>query len=184
MAPEPAAETKKPAVPAAVTAVDLVVHVVGEDGAAITAATVEIKAAEAPRIAEPAANGNYRFGTLPFGDVKVSVSADGFVTAEQTVRVAADTKAPVEVKLHAAPPSGQLRGLIRSFAGKGLGASILVEPIGAQTTADAQGTFTLDVPPGDYEVVIKAPHFKEQRRKVHVDQNGVTVLNADLFEAK
>lgn len=184
--PEGQAEPGKPAATAgvAVTAVDLVVHVTGEDGVAIPKATVEIRTAAAPRVAEPGANGDYRFGALPLGDVTVSVNADGFVAAEQPVHVAADTRAPVQVKLRATPPSGQLRGLIRSFAGKGLAASILVEPIGTQANADAQGTFTLDVPPGDYEVVIRADHFKEQRRKVHVAENGVTILNADLLEAK
>jgi hypothetical protein len=95
----------------------------------------------------------------------------------------------VEIRLDATPPSGQLRGLVRSFSGHGLAAAIRVESVGggapgAETKADAQGAFTLDVPPGNYEVVIHADKYKDQRRKVHVDQNGVTVLNAELFEAK
>ncbi len=61
---------------------------------------------------------------------------------------------------------------------------IHVDPIGKESKADAEGAFTIDVPPGDYQVVITAPHFKEQKRKIHVGENGVTILNAELFEAK
>jgi hypothetical protein len=81
-------------------------------------------------------------------------------------------------------PQGEVRGLIRSFNGKGLAAAIRVEPIGVETKADAQGAFTLAIPPGDYEVIIRADHFKDQRRKVHVYLNGVTILNAEMFEGR
>ena len=38
--------------------------------------------------------------------------------------------------------------------------------------------------PGRYEVTITAPGYETQRRRVEVEQNGVTLLNADLRSAR
>jgi hypothetical protein len=132
-----------------------------------------------------AGDGTYRVDAVPPGSAKVAVTAQGFAAVEQTVDVGPETaKVPLEIRLKALAPSGQIRGLVRSFAGKGLPATIHVDPTGTEAKADAEGAFTIDVPPGSYEVTIRASRFKEQHRKVHVDQNGVTVINAELFEGK
>jgi uncharacterized membrane protein len=106
------------------------------------------------------------------------------VSTEQPVRHDPGASQRTEVRLEAAVAEGQLRGLIRSFSGKGLGATIRVEPLGKEVKADPQGNFAVELPPGDYEVTITQQGFKPQHRKIHVDQNGVTVLNAELFEGK
>jgi hypothetical protein len=161
----------------------LVVALVGPDGALVEGASVELVAGEQRFPVEPA-EGGYRAGTVPFGDVTVVVKAEGFVTAEQPAKHGPGATARVEVKLEAAVAEGQLRGLIRSFSGKGLGATIRVDPLGKEVKADPQGNFAVDLPPGDYEVTVTQQGFKPQHRKIHVDQNGVTVLNAELFEGK
>jgi hypothetical protein len=79
---------------------------------------------------------------------------------------------------------GQLRGLVRSFSGKPLAATIRVEPIGVETKTDADGTFQVEVPPGSYEIVVGAAGHAGQRRPVQVEENGVTILNADLRPGK
>ena len=73
-----------------------------------------------------------------------------------------------------------LSGVIRSYKGKPLSASILVDPIGMEAATDEDGFFEIDLPAGDYEIVVQAEGYRTQRRKVRVDENGVTVLNADL----
>jgi hypothetical protein len=45
----------------------------------------------------------------------------------------------------------------------------------------ADGTFSVEVPPGSYDVVIEAVGHKTQRRTVNVAVDGVVVLNADLL---
>jgi hypothetical protein len=61
---------------------------------------------------------------------------------------------------------------------------VRVEPAGAETQTDAEGFFQIDVPPGQYEVVIEAPGYQPQRRAVKVEQQGVVIVNADLGQAK
>ena len=56
----------------------------------------------------------------------------------------------------------------------------MVAPIGTKVQSDENGEFTLDLPPGEYEVTIEAAGVKPQTRKVKVEQNGVTILNVDL----
>jgi hypothetical protein len=76
-------------------------------------------------------------------------------------------------------PSGQLRGLVRSLSGRPIQAEIRVEPTGRALRA-AGGRFEIDVAPGTYEVTIAAPGFATQKRRVQVEQNGVTLLDVDL----
>ncbi len=163
------------------TAADLTVHVSGQGGAPLENVVVEVRVGEKTERLSAGADGNFVGHGLPVGPAHVTVNADGFSSLEKDVEIGGQGE-PVALELSPAPPSGQLRGLVRSFNGKGLAASIRVEPLGVEAKADAEGNFTLDVPPGNYEVVIRADRFKPQRRKIHVDQNGVTVLNAELFE--
>jgi hypothetical protein len=176
--PTPAA----PAKPAA-TSANLTVHVSGQNGAPLQDIVVEVKSGDRTERLTPSGNGDFVAKDLPLGPAHVTVTAGGFTTQERDVEVGAASPS-VMVELAPAPPSGQLRGLVRTFNGRGLSASIRVEPLGVEGKADAHGNFTLDVPPGNYDVEIRADGFKPQRRKIHIDQNGVTVLNAELFEGR
>jgi hypothetical protein len=190
-APAPAKEreTERPPPVAPVAAVqaktgELVLRVTGQGGGKVAGGTVEIRSGTETEHVAAGEDGSVPARSLPVGTVHVTVSADGFTPVERDIAIEPGKKQEVSIELAPAPPSGQLRGLVRSFNGRGLAASIRVEPLGVEAKADADGNFTLDVPPGNYEVVVRAEHFKAQRRKVHIDQNGVTVLNAELFEGK
>ena len=79
-----------------------------------------------------------------------------------------------------ATTNGQIRGNVRSFAGEALNATVTVYPSDLKASTDAEGAFSLDVPPGKYTVRIRAHGYKSQNRNVVVSENGVTVLNAEL----
>jgi hypothetical protein len=113
------------------------------------------------------------------GEVSVHVEAPGFEPGEASATVRAGVPATLEVRLTAVPPS-QVRGVVRSLEGKGLAAHVRVEPIGKEATVDATGAFTLDLPPGSYDVVVEAAGYKMQRRHVQVDPQGVVILNVEL----
>jgi uncharacterized membrane protein len=174
------------AVPVAVAAKngELALRVTGQGGAKITGGAVEIRSGDKTERVEAGEDGGFPARTLPAGTVHVTVSAEGFTPAERDISIEQGKKLELAIELSPAPPSGQLRGLVRSFNGRGVAASIRVDPLGVEAKADTDGNFTIDVPPGNYEITIRAEHFKAQHRKVHIDQNGVTVLNAELFEGK
>ena len=77
-------------------------------------------------------------------------------------------------------PQGQIRGQISDYGGKPLAASIEVKPLGKRMTANDKGAFEVDVPPGDYRVVVRARGHRTQVRKARVENNGVTVLVVNL----
>jgi hypothetical protein len=77
-------------------------------------------------------------------------------------------------------PPGQVRGVVRNLKGTPVAATVRLEPSGETVQAAADGSFQLDVAPGEYDVVIEAPGFRPQKRHVIVEQEGVTVLNVEL----
>lgn len=162
------------------------------DDAAIAAAHVTATPLAPPANSEAAkevsvdtgADGSFTLRDVPPGRVRVVAKAAGFEDASAEVNV--DTRAPttIDLVMKRAIKPGQLRGLVRSFTGKGLTATIKVEPLGVETKTDTDGTFQIDVPPGSYEVVVSAAGHVGQRRPVTVEENGVTILNADLRQGK
>jgi hypothetical protein len=79
-------------------------------------------------------------------------------------------------------PPGQLRGVVRSLpGGKAInGATISVEPGGAKVNTESDGTFSVDLAPGQYRIKVTAPNLKTQELDVTIDPNGVAIKNIDL----
>jgi uncharacterized membrane protein len=75
---------------------------------------------------------------------------------------------------------GEIRGTVRSYRGKALGATITVEPGGHTVDADEDGFFKIELEPGDYVVEIVADGYRAQKKKLRVTEDGVVVLNVDL----
>ncbi len=89
-------------------------------------------------------------------------------------------------------PSGQIRGSVRSFTGRPIDATVRVSPARPDVISAGEvreirskdGAFEIEVPPGPYNVTLEAPGYASQTRVVRVEENGVTVLNADLRRAQ
>jgi hypothetical protein len=126
------------------------------------------------------APGRYGSAEVEPGPARLRVQADGFQPVERDVTLTAGRAVQVDVQVQQALPAGQVRGLVRSLRGKPLDAKVRLEPAGVETKTDAEGFFQLDVPPGQYEVVIESPGFQPQRRAVKVEKQGVVIVNADL----
>ena len=129
------------------------------------------------------ADGRFTVGGNVGQTLMLRAEADGYEPATESVALVRDTALSVTLTLHAKLPSGQIRGLIRSFKGAGLDAEVKIEP-GDLTLRTKDGQFEADVAPGQYDVTITAPGYETQRRHVEVEQNGVTLLNADLRGAR
>ncbi len=163
------------------------VEVVDETGHPISDATVKVEVpahSERPArtVAAPLKEVNvYVAEELPIGSVQVTVEAELLRSHSERIQITSHEPAKLEVTLQKASDVGsQLRGLVRSYTGEGIEASIRVQPGGYETTCNEKGEFVLDVPPGTYSVSIKAEGYVSQKRKLRVRKEGVTVLNADL----
>jgi len=149
-------------------------------GAPLKEAKVEIVLDDKTYVLEPDETGKHRASRVPLGRGKLSIRAEGRKPIDQPIELKSRAPLKVEIRSEAVLPSGQVRGIVRSYDGKAVTAKISVEPKGLQTSTDGQGFFQLDVPPGSYQVVIEAKGYRAQRRSVTVEKDGVLILNADL----
>ena len=155
-------------------------RVVDESGTPVPDAAVTLSLGELAEEYRTAADGSFRFEVEAQGEGTVAVESPGFDRVKRTVAVAGKDVAVDEVVLRPAVPAGELKGLIRGLDGKPVAAAVTVEGTEITLKTDAQGSFSVDVPPGSYVVQIEADGFVGQRRRVRIENRGVTVLNVDL----
>jgi len=128
--------------------------------------------------------GRYVFEDVPFGSVTLELSADQYEKDEWTVQVTPDAVEPEPRVLVSVATGSQLRGLVRSYNGKGLRATVTVAPIGLVVETDASGFFEIDLEPGMYTVEIEAIGYRKQTRTAEIEKNSVNILNVDLRRKK
>ncbi len=179
-------------------AVDLFASIDGEivDDAAkpVVGAKVTVKMKNYTGTGVTDDKGVWRVDKLPVGKKVKGVDTLDDTAAEVTVEV--DNKKPAKstvvlkvgdnkvdrIALDSVLPPGQLRGGVRSVVtGKPLaGATVTVEPGGIKTTSGADGTFTVDLAPGQYKITVSSPGLAEQQLDVTIDPNGVSIKNIEL----
>jgi hypothetical protein len=173
-------ETRAPAPTLSVPAtVELKGQVVAADLA--TLADLKVEAEEGERKIQPVSDADGRFvitGTVG-QTVTLRAGATGYATASTSVALTSGGDNQILLTLERNLPSGQLRGLVRSLAGKPIDADITIEP-GAHVIRAQEGEFEVDVAPGSYDVTIVASGYATQTRQVRVETHGVTLLNIDL----
>jgi hypothetical protein len=175
-------EPEKVAAKPARVVLDGIIHAPG--GAPIENAKVVVGEGEAMRETTSNREGRFTLSGVPAGPLTLRVSAEGW--GERQVAVDAGKEGPIalDVELRRPLPEGQIRGQVSGFDGRPIAAAVRVEPIGLEIKSSARGAFEVDVPPGDYEVLVSAPGYAEQRRPARVEQNGVTVLVVNLQREK
>lgn len=115
--------------------------------------------------------------------VEVNVEVAGMKPGKAMIaQIAEGTNTVPPITIEPVLPPGQLRGVVRSLpGGKAVtGATITVTPGDAKSTTEPDGTFTLDLAPGQYKVKITKPGLKDQELDVTIDPNGVAIKNIDL----
>ncbi len=151
-------------------------RVTDADGAPVVGATVRLGAREVTTDAD----GRFVFDRVEPGEVEVVVEAAGRPPEPRTVAVSAGGEAAVEVTLPPLPPAAEIRLLIRSFKGTGLPATVRIEPGARVLTAAADGTFSVEVAPGTYQVVVSMEGYVSQTRTFKLGEKDVDVRNIDL----
>jgi hypothetical protein len=163
--------------------------VTGEDGP-IEGASVSLEHGEPPQtIAETTtdADGEYRFEEIERQDgLRVRIRAEGYDESTREVELdeSGRTALGSQELSRSGPVGGALRGLIRDFDGTPLEAEISISPGDHRARADAEGRFEVDLPPGNYEVQIRAQGYAPQRRRIQVTENEVVILNVDMRRAR
>jgi hypothetical protein len=120
--------------------------------------------------------------TLDDADAEVSIDVSGKKPSNQTLTLSAGANKLPRITLDPELPPGQLRAVVRSVVtGRPLaGATVKVEPGGATATSAADGTFSVDLPPGQYKITVSSPGLKDQELDVTIDPNGVAIKNIEL----
>ncbi len=184
-APQPLAAAPIPVVaPRPVQLASLRGRVSTPSGTGFEGATVTLARSDKQQTATSDAQGAFAFTELPAGSYAIGVAAAGFIADPQTIELRAGDASELNVELKRALPQGQIRGTVRRFNGKPVAASIAIGELGVTQTTRDDGTFEIDVPPGEYSVSVKARGFRVQTRKARVEQHGVAILIVELEVAR
>lgn len=169
-------------------------EVVDEAGKPIVGAKVVVQLKNNTGTAVTDDKGAWRVDKLPIGkrlnDVdtlddatgEVTIEVDGKKPAKSTITLKAGDNKVDRVALDPVLPPGQLRAVVRSVVtGKPLaGATVTIEPGAIKATSGADGTFTVDLAPGQYKITVSSPGLAEQQLDVTIDPNGVAIKNIEL----
>ena len=169
-------------------------QIADDSGKPIAGATVTVKLKNHTGTAVTDAEGNYAIGRLPVGKTldgrttlddtgaELTVSVDGKKPTSSTLTLAKGPNPVAKLTLDPLLPPGQLRAVIRTAAtGKPLANAVVTITPGDQTaTTAADGTLSIDLPPGTYKATATAPGHKPQTLDVTIDPNGVALKNFEL----
>jgi hypothetical protein len=148
--------------------------------APLPAAQIVLEQGDRVLRAESDAQGGFALEGMPPGQYQLSVSAEGWVAHEQPLQLSSGQNPELQITLKRELPRGQIRGTVRRFNGTPVRASIVIRSLEIDQQTGEDGAFEIDVPPGEYEVVVKARGFAQQKRRARVEQNGVAILIVEL----
>ena len=156
--------------------------VVDNDGNPIGGANIRLDSGGEAHEAQTDSQGNYFIDNVSVGPATLTVNTDGFDEDRRELVITEKMPAvePLVMTQTEASQASQLRGIIRSIDGQPLRAQIIIKPSNTELETDNKGYFTVDLPPGQYTVTIKSKGYRRQQRKVEIEENSVTILNADL----
>lgn len=173
---------------------ELAGNVTDETGKPVVGARVSVKLRKVTGTGVTDDKGDYVVTRLPIGRTvkgvtelddtaaEVTIEVDGKKPAKQTLTLAKGRNAVTKLALEPLLPPGQLKAVVRAAAsGKPIGgATVKIEPGGLTATSAADGTLSLDLPPGNYKATATGAGFKDQTLDVVIDPNGVALKNFEL----
>ncbi|MCG8419437.1 MAG: carboxypeptidase-like regulatory domain-containing protein [Proteobacteria bacterium] len=163
-------------------------QILGRDDRAIAGATVVVAVGNDQRQMVSDAQGRFAVSDLSSGSVAISVQKFGYKGQLTALTLKPGEQRELSLRLamrsEAQLPPAQLRGFVRSYGGRGVRATLRVEPIGVEVTTGDDGSFRIDLEPGTYEILVSASGYRQQRRPVAVRQGGVLIVNLDLKPKK
>jgi len=181
--PEVTKPAPKPVVPPPPPVNTLRVTVVDKTtGHPLSDAEAEIVVGGETRPLEFVTESTFEVGEVPVGTVELVVRAERLKDWRKQIEIAEGEPLEVRVEMIPAANSGQIRGLIRGFDGKGLAAQVRIQPGAHAVQSGADGSFIVDVPPGNYTVEVSLTGYRTQKLTARVGKDGVIVLNVDMLK--
>jgi hypothetical protein len=177
-APAPTAPAPGPPIPPPTASVHG--RVLAPSGAALAGASVTLGHGEERLSLDTDAQGAFAWSDLAPGEYALTVSATGFGPSQQPLQLPPGSSQELRVELQPELPIGQIRGTVRRFDGRPIAATVSLRELERVQTCRADGTFELDVPPGEYTVVVTARGFAPQTRKARVELRSVAILIVEL----
>lgn len=173
---------------------DVTGNVTDESGKPVVGAKVSIKLKKVTGTGVTDDKGDYVVEKLPIGRTlkgvtelddtaaEVTIEVEGKKPMTQTLTLAKGRNPVTKIALEPLLPPGQLKAVVRAAAsGKPIaGATVKIEPTGLTATSAADGTLSIDLPPGNYKATATGQGFKEQTLDVVIDPNGVALKNFEL----
>lgn len=155
-------------------------QVLAVGGDAIASATLKLSRGEQSSEHVADEQGTFKIAELEAGEYELLVAAEGFEPAQLSVVLQPGATGKLSVPLTRELPIGQIRGTVRRFDGKPILARVVITALNIDQKTRPDGTFEIDVPPGDYSVVVSAERFARQTRTAHVEKRGVAILIVEL----
>ncbi|WP_226005885.1 carboxypeptidase regulatory-like domain-containing protein [Natrinema salinisoli] len=121
-------------------------------------------------------DGTYALELEP-GEYALEVSAEGYETVSEDVTVDADATTTVDVTLEAV--DGTLEGTVTDMSGDAI-ADATVTVGDQQTTTDDNGTYSLDLEPGEYTLTASAESYEDASQTVSVEADATTTADVTL----
>jgi hypothetical protein len=113
---------------------------------------------------------------MPLSFVELRVHADGFNETVVPVGAGDGQAQDLEIELEPSHPTALIRGTVSNFRGRLVAGRVVVQPGNFTAVLDADASFELEVPPGEYTVLIAAPGYDSQERLVRVERGDVAVI--------
>ncbi len=126
------------------------------------------------------ANGEFVFPELLTGPIEVKVVTPGYDSITKKVEIIKDGEAELEYTMYESLPAGQVKGRVLDLSGKPLMATVTVAPGDEAVPVSEDGSFSVDLKPGKYQVRFSLEGYTPQLRVVRVQDKGVVVLNIAL----
>lgn len=125
------------------------------------------------------ADGSYALPKVLVGDYKLTVSKFGYHPTESTVTIVENETATKDFTLEQAP-NATLSGTVKTEGGPEAGASIVVQGTPVKTVSAADGTYTLTLPVGAYNLVVTPVSRCATAMTVRVELTDPASKNFDL----
>ncbi|RMF15174.1 MAG: hypothetical protein D6761_08315 [Candidatus Dadabacteria bacterium] len=159
----------------------LVGQVIDESGAPVTAVLKFLNADVEP-VYTSKEDGSF-VKILPEGDYEVEVAAEGYESKTYQVPIIAKKKTRVTFQLVSGTMLGALSGRVVDEKGRPLQATIVfldaqIDPL--QT--DATGNFVKVLPPGNWQIEVRARGYVTQQYEVPIQKGRKTVVDVTLKE--